>query len=102
MRRCEVGSGFWCGNQTAVCVYGQMRCDQADDCFDGGTDEIGCPPVRNYTYGLSQIQYNLIFVRNIMEMLASICNERLFNKETTRNNGYCLTLSFNHNNEYSD
>ncbi|CAH8469568.1 unnamed protein product [Schistosoma margrebowiei] len=50
MRRCEVGSGFWCGNQTAVCVYGQMRCDQADDCFDGGTDEIGCPPVRNYTY----------------------------------------------------
>lgn len=51
MRRCEVGSGFWCGNKTAVCVYGQMRCDQADDCFDGGTDEIGCPPVRNYTYG---------------------------------------------------
>ncbi|CAH8456288.1 unnamed protein product [Schistosoma rodhaini] len=50
MRRCEVGSGFWCGNQTAVCVYGQMRCDQADGCFDGGTDEIGCPPVRNYTY----------------------------------------------------
>ncbi|VDQ08356.1 unnamed protein product [Trichobilharzia regenti] len=52
MRRCEVGSGFWCGNQTAVCVYGQMRCDQADGCFDGGTDEIGCPPVRNYTYGM--------------------------------------------------
>ncbi|XP_018648846.1 hypothetical protein Smp_126620 [Schistosoma mansoni] len=50
MRRCEVGSGFWCGNQTAVCVYGQMRCDQADGCFDGGTDEIGCPPVRNYTH----------------------------------------------------
>ncbi|TNN10189.1 hypothetical protein EWB00_005619 [Schistosoma japonicum] len=50
MRRCEVGSGFWCGNQTAVCVYGQMRCDQADGCFDGGTDEIGCPPIRNYTY----------------------------------------------------
>ncbi|KAK4473819.1 hypothetical protein MN116_003152 [Schistosoma mekongi] len=50
MRRCEVGSGFWCGNETAVCVYGQMRCDQADGCFDGGTDEIGCPPIRNYTY----------------------------------------------------
>ncbi|KAA3680442.1 uncharacterized protein DEA37_0013730 [Paragonimus westermani] len=47
--RCEAGSGFWCGNQTAVCVYGQMRCDQADGCFDGGSDEVGCPPPRNYT-----------------------------------------------------
>ncbi|THD23912.1 hypothetical protein D915_005092 [Fasciola hepatica] len=49
IERCEAGSGFWCGNMTAVCVYGQMRCDQADGCFDGGTDEIGCPAPRNYT-----------------------------------------------------
>ncbi|GAA51292.1 hypothetical protein CLF_105851 [Clonorchis sinensis] len=49
IQRCEAGSGFWCGNDTAVCIYGQMRCDQADGCFDGGSDEVGCPPPRNYT-----------------------------------------------------
>ncbi|KAF6776550.1 hypothetical protein AHF37_03315 [Paragonimus kellicotti] len=53
--RCESGSGFWCGNETAVCVYGQMRCDQADGCFDGGSDEVGCPPPRNYTVRKSNV-----------------------------------------------
>ena len=26
-----------------------MRCDQADSCFDGGSDEAGCPSPRNVT-----------------------------------------------------
>ncbi|KAL3317707.1 hypothetical protein Ciccas_003638 [Cichlidogyrus casuarinus] len=36
--------GFWCGNKTQICLYGDMRCDQADGCFDGGSDEKDCPP----------------------------------------------------------
>lgn len=39
---CRRQDGFWCGNETSVCIYRDLRCDGADSCFDGGFDELDC------------------------------------------------------------
>lgn len=46
---CMQQYGFWCTSGVEVCINAQMRCDQADSCFDGGSDEAGCPSPRNVT-----------------------------------------------------
>lgn len=47
-----------------------MRCDQADGCFDGGSDEIGCPPPRNYTYGKLNF---FLTLQNIIYLVINMC-----------------------------